>query len=154
METQEENSYDPPMMGAIIKRLREKAGLTQPQLGGKLGVSFQAVSQWENDKTLPSEENILGMVDVFEVRRDVFKGRKPRRTGSQVTPEPELFQALVQAAMEAGIPPQTADRAKELLEELRQEARTPLDRSEGTPDAVQLKIRVQTLLRRHARRQP
>lgn len=40
-------------IGAKIKQLRVKAGLTQEQLAGKLGISAQSVSKWENAVTMP-----------------------------------------------------------------------------------------------------
>lgn len=40
-------------IGVKIKQLRLKAGLTQEQLAGKLGISAQSVSKWENAVTMP-----------------------------------------------------------------------------------------------------
>ena len=39
--------------GTTIKRLREKNGMTQAQLGEILGVTDKAVSKWETAKGLP-----------------------------------------------------------------------------------------------------
>lgn len=39
--------------GAAIKRLREGKGLTQAELGERIGVSDKAVSKWETAKGLP-----------------------------------------------------------------------------------------------------
>lgn len=44
---------DSYITGAVIKRLREKKGLTQAQLADILGVSSKAVSKWERAKGLP-----------------------------------------------------------------------------------------------------
>lgn len=35
-------------LGTNIMRLRKEAGLTQEQLANALGISYQAVSKWEN----------------------------------------------------------------------------------------------------------
>ena len=35
-------------LGTNIMRLRKEAGLTQEQLAKALGISYQAVSKWEN----------------------------------------------------------------------------------------------------------
>lgn len=40
-------------MGGRIRLKREEAGISQEQLGEKLGVSFQAVSGWERNNSLP-----------------------------------------------------------------------------------------------------
>ena len=40
-------------IGAKIKQLRSKAGLTQEQLAERLGISGQAVSKWETSVTMP-----------------------------------------------------------------------------------------------------
>jgi len=40
-------------LGYAIKRLRTERGVTQEQLGEALGVSYQAVSKWENGAALP-----------------------------------------------------------------------------------------------------
>ena len=54
-------------IGERIKAARKKAGLTQKQLGEKMGISYQAVAQWENDlrnpkiETLRAIANALGM---------------------------------------------------------------------------------------------
>lgn len=40
-------------IGAKIKQLRNKAGLTQEQLASALGISAQSVSKWENAVTMP-----------------------------------------------------------------------------------------------------
>ncbi len=40
-------------IGARIKKLRNKAGMTQDQLAGRLGISGQAISKWETGVTMP-----------------------------------------------------------------------------------------------------
>ncbi len=40
-------------IGAKIKQLRSKAGLTQDQLAARLGISGQSVSKWETSVTMP-----------------------------------------------------------------------------------------------------
>ncbi len=40
----------------IIKKLREKNGLTQEQMAERLVISRQAVSRWENGETQPDTE--------------------------------------------------------------------------------------------------
>lgn len=47
------HGYDEPMstMGERIRKLREAHGMTQLDLGKRVGVSKSAVSQWESDST-------------------------------------------------------------------------------------------------------
>lgn len=53
-----------------IKELREKAGLSQRELAEKLGVSKQAVSDYENGKTAPSVKTIELIANIFHVKPD------------------------------------------------------------------------------------
>jgi transcriptional regulator with XRE-family HTH domain len=40
-------------IGKLIKNIREKNNLTQSELANQLGVTYQAVSKWENGKNIP-----------------------------------------------------------------------------------------------------
>ena len=53
-----------------IRRLRRARGLSQEELAGRLGVSRQSVSLWEQGETNPTVENIYAMADVLEVSFD------------------------------------------------------------------------------------
>ena len=44
--------------GQRIKEARKKAGLTQKELGEKLGVAYQTLAQWENDLRNPKYETL------------------------------------------------------------------------------------------------
>ena len=50
-----------------IRRLRRAAGLSQEELAGRLGVSRQSVSLWEQGVTNPTVENIYAMAEVLGV---------------------------------------------------------------------------------------
>ena len=54
-------------IGERIKAARKKAGLTQKQLGGKMGISYQAVAQWENDLRNPKIESLRAIANALEV---------------------------------------------------------------------------------------
>lgn len=45
-------------MGLRIAQAREEAGLTQEQLGERVGVSYQAVSRWELGETTPRNKSV------------------------------------------------------------------------------------------------
>lgn len=53
-------------IGERIKKLREDRGLYQEELAKKIGVSRQAVSAWELDRTLPTIGNAIAMAKVFD----------------------------------------------------------------------------------------
>ena len=61
-------------MGERIKELRKGAGMTQEELGNKIGVSAQAVSKWECG-SVPDTELIPKIADCFEVTIDALFGR-------------------------------------------------------------------------------
>lgn len=44
--------------GQRIKAARKAAGLTQKELGGKLGITYQTLAQWENDLRNPKLETL------------------------------------------------------------------------------------------------
>ena len=48
-----------------IALARKQAGLSQEQLGEKLGVSRQAVSRWESDAAVPELEKLIAMSRLF-----------------------------------------------------------------------------------------
>ncbi len=53
-----------------LKRIREKAGLSQERLAEKIGVSRQAVTKRETGKGIPDIENIISLSSLFEVSID------------------------------------------------------------------------------------
>jgi len=60
--------------GNYICELREKKGLTQSQLGEKLGVTNKAVSRWENGGAYPSTELMLPLAKELGVTiEDLYK---------------------------------------------------------------------------------
>ena len=60
--------------GNYICKMREKKGLTQSQLGEKLGVTNKAVSRWENGGAYPSTELMLPLAKELGVTiEDLYK---------------------------------------------------------------------------------
>ena len=53
--------------GNIIKQLRKEAGLTQGELGKKLGVVKQTISSWENNVSEPNSETLSELSKLFGV---------------------------------------------------------------------------------------
>ena len=65
-------------IGARITELRNEKKLSQGQLADILGVSRQAVSKWENDKTSPDTLNLIKIADVLDTEIEYLAtGRHP-----------------------------------------------------------------------------
>ena len=61
-------------IGNKIKELRKQRGITQEQLASSIGVSFQAVSKWENNITLPDITLAPALAAYFGVSMDELFG--------------------------------------------------------------------------------
>lgn len=59
-----------------LKQLRLKKGLTQTELGEKVGVKQNTFTNWENGKREPSFENLIKLADLLEVSLDWLFGRE------------------------------------------------------------------------------
>lgn len=57
-------------VGKQIEELRKNKGMTQADLGERLGVSFQAVSKWERGETLPDTAILVPLSEVLETTVD------------------------------------------------------------------------------------
>lgn len=62
----------PETMGALIKRLRQKKGLTQLELAQKIGVSQSVIGLYEVDKRNPKPGTLNALADVLECDVNVF----------------------------------------------------------------------------------
>ena len=59
-----------------LKELRLKKGLTQTELGEKVGVKQNTFTNWENGKREPNFETLLKLADFFGVSLDWLFGRE------------------------------------------------------------------------------
>ena len=67
------------MFGDMIRKLRTAHSLNQVQLAGKLGVSKQTVSNWENNNILPSIDMLAKTAEFFSVSTDYLLELDDRR---------------------------------------------------------------------------
>ena len=65
-------------LGEKIRNLRKQNNLSQDVLAQFLGVSFQAVSKWENDLASPDTINLIRLADVLDTEVEYLAtGKKP-----------------------------------------------------------------------------
>lgn len=68
--------------GERVKAVRTGAGLTQEQFASRLGVTRQAVSNWENGRNLPDIEVVIAISRTFDISLDelILGGEDMTRT--------------------------------------------------------------------------
>ena len=59
-------------IGRNIKQLRQQKNLTQEQVAAKLGVTYQAVSKWENETNTPDIALLADIAALFGVTTDAL----------------------------------------------------------------------------------
>ncbi|MDE7440398.1 MAG: helix-turn-helix domain-containing protein [Clostridia bacterium] len=70
--------------GKKISALRKSKGMTQEDLGKVLNVTYQAVSKWERDESLPDIEMMSRIAKFFEVPIDYFVDGETATTAAGV----------------------------------------------------------------------
>lgn len=83
-----------PVRSNMIKQLRESRGLTQAQLAEQLGVSYQAVSTWENGLKTPRVGVIEKLADFFGVSKSQIMGWEPQQTAFNARDERDIQKSL------------------------------------------------------------
>ncbi len=68
-------------IGTNLKQLRNSKNMTQLDLAHKLGVTYQAISNWENGKNTPDLQTLIKISEIFQVsvdelllQRDPYEG--------------------------------------------------------------------------------
>lgn len=87
--------YNTDNIGDKIKKLRQSLKLTGKELADKIGVSKVAISQYENNKTKPTIENLKKIADVGNVDLDYFLGT-PKKV---LSTEEEIMEFLDQESL-------------------------------------------------------
>lgn len=72
------------LIGDKIRELRKLRGITQEQLAEAIGISFQAVSKWENHIALPDITLVPALANYFEVTCDELFGMNLMETKAQI----------------------------------------------------------------------
>lgn len=71
-------------VGENIKALRKKKNMTQEQLAERIGVSFQAVSKWENKIAMPDVTLIPLIASLFGVSTDEIFGYNQKEMQEEI----------------------------------------------------------------------
>ncbi len=72
-----------------IAALRKGAGMTQEALATKLGLTYQAISKWENGLSCPDVQLLPQIADIFNVSIDALFGRESPAPVAEPQPETE-----------------------------------------------------------------
>ena len=72
------------MIAKTLKELRTAHHTTQSQLANIIGVSQQAVAQWENDKADPDNAILIKLADYFNVTIDYLVGRTNKNNTNEL----------------------------------------------------------------------
>ncbi len=81
-------------IGTKIRELRKERGITQEQLAGGIGISFQAVSKWENGIGLPDIALLPRIANYFGVSLDElfeFNLAENREKAREIARESEKY---------------------------------------------------------------
>lgn len=65
-------------VGERIQIARKNAGLTQKELGAKLGVSYQGIAQWENNMRNPKIGSLQRIADALDIPVGELLGTVPQ----------------------------------------------------------------------------
>lgn len=64
--------------GQRIKAARQSAGLTQKELGAKMGIAYQTLAQWENDLRKPKMDTLQRLACALNVPAAELMGNDGR----------------------------------------------------------------------------
>ena len=72
-------------IGKLIKDLRTSNNLTQAELADKLGVTYQAVSKWENGKNIPDIAILKEISNMFNIDiSEIIEGTRKKKKKSKL----------------------------------------------------------------------
>lgn len=149
----------PVFQGATLKALRNRVilpdgrRLTLRALGDRLGVSFQAVGNWEAGRNEPEAHQLPMIARELGCQvGDLFVRTLPPVAPPLIQEPPDdpgFLQEMLAALVIELLPNQSAEEAKSLAAKILAESRTPPNPTTGAKSSVEALIRVQMLLRSH-----
>jgi transcriptional regulator with XRE-family HTH domain len=82
--------------GKFIADLRKEKGLTQAQLGERIGVTNKTISRWETGVYLPPADALLALGELFNVSvNEILSGKRLTETDYKEAAEENLTQIII-----------------------------------------------------------
>ena len=72
-------------IGQLIKKIRKENNLTQKDFADKLGVTYQAVSKWENGKNIPDISILKQICDEYNLNIDEILNGETKKSKNNYT---------------------------------------------------------------------
>lgn len=69
-------------LGTRIRTQRKSIGMSQEKLAERLGISRQAVAKWENDRSIPTADNLLALAAIFDTTVGALLDEQPQQAQS------------------------------------------------------------------------
>lgn len=114
-------NFDMQHIGQTIARLRREHNMTQMALADEMGVSFQAVSNWERGQSMPDISKLPELAELFGTTIDALLGRHSALIEKAAEGKlDELSTPTVEEVAEAAplLPPKQMDDLTDRLMEL------------------------------------
>ena len=89
------------MLNLRLRDLRKQYGYTQKELGEKIGVSDNTITNYEKGVRQPSYEILQSLANIFECSIDYILGRTNNK--KEILVPPEKGQALIVKAKNANV---------------------------------------------------
>ena len=93
-----------------VKAMREKQNLTVTQLAAKLGIQKTRISMWETNGTVPRQEMLLKLCNLFNVSADYLLGNDRTDGGNPHNEKIYSIQRLLDTLNDSEL-----DKAKDIL---------------------------------------
>ena len=77
-------------LGQRIAQKRKELGISQENLGERLGVSRQAIYKWESDSAMPEVEKLVALSGLFGVSVGWLLGTEEEPTAPEELTEAQL----------------------------------------------------------------
>ena len=82
--------------GKFIADLRKEKGLTQAQLGERIGVTNKTISRWETGVYLPPADALLALEELFNVSvNEILSGKRLTEADYKEAAEENLTQIII-----------------------------------------------------------